>query len=62
MNKRDYVYYDYKFENIKPKNILQKIYCIIRKTITVNESPSKVLIYKIARAKAEYILNKIKED
>jgi hypothetical protein len=42
MNKRDNIYYSYRLGKIKPKKIRWKIYCLIRKMITIKESPSKV--------------------
>ena len=49
LEKRDYIYYDFRFKNIKSKKMIWKIYCYIRKTITVKESPSKVCIYQWVR-------------
>lgn len=45
LHKRDYIYYDFIFKKIKPKNILGYLYCKIRKSITLYESPSKVAIW-----------------
>ncbi len=45
MSERDYIYYDYILKKIKPKKIKWKIYCLIRKAITIKESPSAVMIY-----------------
>jgi hypothetical protein len=49
LSKRDYIYYDYRLDNIKPKNILWKLYCIIRRKITFKESPSKITIYSFSK-------------
>lgn len=45
MNKIDKIYYAYRLDDIKPKNKILKIYCWIRKKITIKESPSKIFIY-----------------
>lgn len=45
MNKKDNIYYSYIIKNIKPKKIKWKIYCFIRKLITIKESPSKISIW-----------------
>ena len=46
IEKRDIIYYDYVFKNKRPKSFLWLLYCKIRKLITINESPSKVMIYE----------------
>ena len=45
LKKRDYIYYDYIIEKIKPKKIRWKLYCWFRSMITIQESPSKIHIY-----------------
>lgn len=47
MSKRDYIYYDYIFKKIIPKNKIILIYCKLRKIITIGESPSKVMIWSM---------------
>ena len=49
MNKRDYIYYDYRFDNIMPKNRLWNLYCKVRKALTICESPSKVCVWDMKR-------------
>ena len=51
MSKRDYIYYDFRFDNIKPKKKLWLLYCIIRKFITIYESPSRVYIWSSSKGK-----------
>lgn len=46
LSKRDCIYYDWLFDKIKPKNLWWLSYCKTRKFITVEESPSKVEIWK----------------
>lgn len=41
IKKRDYIYYDYILMNVKPKG-MWKLYCFLRKKITLFESPSKI--------------------
>ena len=57
MNKRDYIYYDFICDNIKPKSKIMRLYCIIRKLITYKESPSKIFLWGADK----YIINNIKE-
>lgn len=45
MNKRDYIYYNYIFNRVIPKNVWQFLYCKLRRLITIKESPSKVTIW-----------------
>lgn len=46
MNNRDYVYYDYIFNKIKPRNKIMLIYFKIRKILSFGvESPSKIMIW-----------------
>lgn len=45
LDKRDYIYYAYRFGKIKPKKLKWKLYCWFRKLITIKESPSKVSLY-----------------
>ena len=45
LSKRDNVYYDWRFDNKEPKNTLWLLYCKIRKSITIYESQSKVMIW-----------------
>lgn len=49
MNKRDKIFYDYKFGNIKPKKFKWKIYCFIRKLTTIRESPSKIMVWALQK-------------
>lgn len=42
LSKRDYIYYDYIFGNIKSKKLKWKLYCKLRKLITISEKQSKV--------------------
>ena len=46
MNQRDNIYYNFIFNNLKPKKRRWKIYCLIRKMITIKESPSKVALWQ----------------
>ena len=57
MHKRDYIYYDYICDKVKPKNKIMLLYCVIRKLITYKESPSKVFLWVTDK----YIINNIKE-
>ena len=49
MKERDYIYYDYRILNKKPKKVKWKIYCLIRKIITIRESPSKVTYWNFTK-------------
>ena len=57
MYKRDYIYYDYIYDKVKPKNKIMLLYCVIRKLITYKESPSKVFLWGADKC----IINNIKE-
>lgn len=46
MDQRDNIYYNFIFNNLKPKKMRWKIYCLIRKMITIKESPSKVTLWQ----------------
>jgi hypothetical protein len=45
ISKVDKIYYNYRFLNKNPKKWYWKLYCIIRKSITISESPSRVMIW-----------------
>lgn len=49
MSERDYTYYAYKLEEKKPKKLHWKIYCYLRRIITVKESPSKIVAYYLSK-------------
>ena len=49
MKHRDYIYYDYRFLGIKPKKWYWRLYCKIRKFITLGESPSKVCLWDLEK-------------
>lgn len=46
MNKRDIIYCAYKYDGYKPLKLKWKVYCFLRKIITI-ESPSLFIMYSI---------------
>jgi hypothetical protein len=49
MFKRDYIYYAYRLEKKKPKKLYWKLYCCLRKIITIKESSSKIIAYYLSK-------------
>lgn len=50
MKELDYIYFDYIFKKIVPNNKLILLYCKIRKTLSIGESPSKIIEWQMKRS------------
>lgn len=53
MNKKDIIYFAYKFDGYKPRKKKWQIYCCLRKFINIREKPSKLVAYCIGNYKVQ---------